>query len=212
MSKFVVWFVKITGFIPQLFLFRKKIYFENKKKQGRKIKGGAVLASNHHSIYDFALLMYVFGFNDMYCLVGEVMFKKTPILSWLLKRLGAIKVDRYNHDVSFMSHALDKLKKGKVVEVFPEGRLPLKHEKDFLPFKPGAVHLALKSGKPIIPVYHDGNYKKKIKVIIGEPIDLSLLYDDTKSEKENINDITQLLKEKIAYLRDKINEIEKKTK
>lgn len=212
MNKFVVWFVKITGFIPQLILFRKKIYFENKKKQGRKIKGGAVLVSNHRALYDYPLLMYVFGFNDMYTIVGEVMFKKTPILSWLLIRLGAIKVNRYNHDVSFMGEALSKLKKGKVVEIFPEGRLPLKHETDLLPFKPGAVHLSLKSGKPIIPVYHDGNYSKKVKVIIGEPIDFSAMYDNTKTEKENITILTQVLKDKISSLRDKIYEIEKEKK
>lgn len=212
MSKFVVWFVKITGFLPQLFYFRKKIYYENKKKQGRKIKGGAVLVSNHRALYDFPLLMFVFGFNDMYTLVGEVMFKKTPILSWLLKRLGAIKVDRYTHDVSFMEDVVKLLKKNKVVEIFPEGRLPLKHEKDLLPFKPGAIHLSLKSGKPIIPVYHTGKYGKKIKVIIGEPIDFSSLYDSSKTEKENVLEMTEMLANKIKDLRDKLYEIDKKTK
>lgn len=212
MNKIVVWFVKITGFLPQLFYFRKKIYYENKKVQNRHIKGGGILVSNHRSLLDFALLMFVFGFNDMYTLVGEVMFKKTPILSWLIRKIGGIKVDRYKHDVTFMDVVVDKIKSGKVVEIFPEGRLPLKHENDLLPFKPGAVHLSLQSKKPIIPVYHDGNYGKSVKVIIGEPINFSDLYDDNKTEKENVDIMTEMLKNKIIELRGKLNEVNKKKK
>lgn len=212
MNKLVVWFVKITGFLPQLFYFRKKIYYENKKVQKRRIKGGAIVASNHKSLLDFALLMFVFGNRDMYSLVGEVMFHKTPILTWLLRKLGCIKVERYKLDVSFMDGAVNKLKKGKVIEIYPEGRLPLKTENDLLPFKPGAIHLALQSNKPIISVYHDGNYGKPVKVIIGEPINFNELYDDSKTEKDNIDFMTEHLKNRIKELREKLHEISEKKK
>ena len=29
MNKIVLWFAKITGFIPQIFYFRKKVYYVN---------------------------------------------------------------------------------------------------------------------------------------------------------------------------------------
>lgn len=213
MNHFVAWFVKITGFIPQLFYFRKKIYYENKKKQGRKIKGGAIVVSNHQSLWDFPLLMFVFVRNNMYTLVGEVMFNKTPILTWLLKRIGCIKVERYKHDMSYMEKAQEVLNKGKVLEIYPEGRLPLKHEKDLLAFKPGAIHLALTTKKPIIPVYHSGEYgKERIKVIIGEPINIVDKYDNSKSEKENIELLTEMIKNKIIDLREQLNEREEKKK
>ena len=60
MNKIVLWFVKITGYIPHLFYFKKKIYYVNKKKQSRKIKGPAILISNHKTLYDFAYIYMYF--------------------------------------------------------------------------------------------------------------------------------------------------------
>ena len=65
MNKIVLWFVKITGVIPQIFYFRKKVYYVNKQKSSRKIKGSAIIISNHKSVFDFALYMFVFPFSDV---------------------------------------------------------------------------------------------------------------------------------------------------
>ena len=212
MNKLVAWFVKVTGFLPQLIFFKKKIYYQNKKVQGRKIKGGAIVASNHNSLLDFALLMFVFMQRDMYTLVAEVMFQKNVFLTWLLKRVGCIRVDRYKADTNSLNIAIKKLRKGKVVEIFPEGRLPLKHEQGLLPFKTGAVHLALKSNTPIIPVYLDGKYGKKQNagVMIGEPIDVCKMYNPLKTEKENVDELTEYLKNAIKALGEKLNEAKEK--
>lgn len=213
MNKLVLWFVKITGFIPQLFYLRKKIYYENKKLQSRRIKSSAIVVANHKSLWDFALLMYVFMQRDIYTFVGEVMFNKGKLFAWFLRKLGCIKIERFHYDVTYMDKAKKVLKNKKVLEIYPEGRLPLKHETELLPFKPGAVHLALETNTRIIPVFHDGNYGKKggVSVIIGTPIDLTKLYDNSKSEKENVDYLNNYLKEKIYQLGLKLNEI-KKTK
>ena len=212
MNKLVVWFVKITGFLPQLFYFKKKIYYQNKKVQSRKIKGAAIIASNHNSLKDFAVLMYVFLSRDIYTMVAELMFKKNIFLTWLLKRIGCIKIERFKHDVNSIDELASKLKKGKVVEIFPEGRLPLKHEKDLLPFKTGAVHLALQTNTPIIPIYLDGKYgnKQHAGVMIGEPFDVTSMYDPNLSERENVDQITNRLRDTIKALGVKLNEIKEK--
>ena len=54
------WFFRITGFIPQLIGFRYKVYYEDKSVQGRRIKGKAILMSNHQSVMDVALYLFVF--------------------------------------------------------------------------------------------------------------------------------------------------------
>ena len=99
-------------------------------------------------------------------------------------------------------------KKGKVLEIYPESRLPLKHEKNILPFKPSFVYLALESNAPIIPVYTNGEYntKKRTKVLIGEKIYLRELYDDSKSEKENIDYLCNYVRDYIERLEGIINE------
>lgn len=211
MSKLVLWFVKITGFIPQLFYFRKKVYYVNKKESNRRIKGSAILVSNHKRLFDFALHMYLFLRRDIYTVIGEVMFNKGKLFAWFLKCIGGIKVEREAYDFSFLSKCVDLLNKGKVVEIFPEGRLPLKEETELLDFKPSFVYLALESGAPIIPVYTNGSYAKKqrAKVVIGEKIYAQDLYDDKLSEKENIDSICNYVKSYINDLRKMIDEEEK---
>ena len=54
------WFVKVTGFLPQLLIFRIKVYYEDQSVQDRRIKGKAIGASNHRFLMDFAVLLFVF--------------------------------------------------------------------------------------------------------------------------------------------------------
>ena len=211
MSKLVLWFVKITGYIPQLFYFRKKVYYVNKKESNRRIKGSAIIVSNHKRLFDFVLYMYLFLNRNIYTVIGEVMFNKGKLFSWFLKRLGGIKVERDAYDFGFLSKCVNLLNKGKVVEIFPEGRLPLKEEKELLEFKPSFVYLALESGSPIIPIFTNGSYakKKRTKVVIGEYIYAQDLYDNQKTEKENIDYICNYIKSYINDLGKMIYEEEK---
>ena len=209
MGKVLEWFTKITGWPVQYFYYHKKIYYEDKSHTNRKIKGGALIVSNHTSIYDYPLMMYVFPKRTMHCLVAEVTYEKNKPLRSLLKGLGAIKVDRTNHDFSFMSQMSDLLNKKKVVLVYPESRLPNEDEHDLLEFKPSYILPALETGVPIIPIYTNGTYgklkkqrKDRARVIIGKKIFVNDLYDQSKSEKENIEYINQYVKNRIVELRE----------
>ena len=42
----------------QFIYFKKKIYYEDRKSQGRTIKGGAIIVSNHRSFKDYMMYMY----------------------------------------------------------------------------------------------------------------------------------------------------------
>lgn len=214
MSKFVVWFVKITGIIPQIFYFRKKIHYVNKKEQSRKIKGSAILISNHKSIFDVALYMFVFLKRNIRFLVGEVMYQKNKLFSWFINKIGGIKVEREQYDFSFINKSIKVLEKGKVLSIYPESRLPVDGENDLLPFKPSFVYIALESGAPIIPLYTNGSYGKKQRthVLIGEPIYLKDMYDDSLTEKENIDLLCQYVYNYIKDLGKKLDEITKNKK
>lgn len=212
MSKFLCWFVKITGALPQMILFRTKVHYRNKKAQGRKIDGPAVVVSNHTSIYDFVALMFVFWCNTLRCLVAEVIYQKNKFTKWLVSGLGSIKIERKAFDFKFVDEAVKILEQGGIVEIYPEARLPLKGEERPLPFKPSAAYIAMLSGAPIIPVYTNGSYfnlKKRAHVMIGEKIDTNSLIDTNLSEKENIEKITEHLRNVIMELG---NELEQKIK
>ncbi len=204
---FCNWFVKLTGWIPQLFIFKVRTYYQDKSRQSNRIKGKAIIISNHLSLYDFACMLFVFWNRTLRCVIAEIMFRKNFWMNLLLRALGSIKADRETHDFTFISRCKKILDKGGVVEFYPEARLPRPDDKE-LPnqFKPSVVYLALESGAPIIPVYTNGKYfvKENARVIIGTPIMVRDLYDDNLSQKENISNITSYLRGKIIELRDEL--------
>ena len=69
----------------------------------------------------------------------------------------------------------------------------------------------METGAPIIPLYTNGSYakKKRTKVIIVEKIYAQELYDNTLSEKENIDNICNYVKSYINDLGKMLDEKEK---
>lgn len=196
------WFVKITGFLPQLFIFRTMIYYEDKKRQSSRIKGKAIVVSNHNSLMDFAVLLFVFWRRTLRCAVAEVIYQKNFLLTFLVNSLGCVKIDRESHDFTFLSKMKRILDKGGVVEIYPESRLPNPGDERPLEFKSSYVYLALEADAPIIPVYSNAKIfsKERERIIIGTPINVRDLYDSNLSEKENINNINTYVRSKIIEL------------
>ncbi len=185
-----------------MLIFRPKVYYKNKKVQSRKIKGKAIIVSNHTSVWDFAMMLFLFPFRFLRCVVAEIIYTK-PLMKYFLPLIGAIKVDRHTQDYAFVSKSVEILNKGGVVEIYPEGRLPDREgDTPPLPFKPSAIYIALESGAPIIPIYTNGKYftKERARMIIGEPIYPTDLYNEELSEKENINIINDHLRNTIIEL------------
>lgn len=203
-------FTKITGWPVQALCFRTKYHYEDKRVQGRRIKGAAIIITNHTSVYDFAVMLFTFPFRTLRYLMAEVLFKKKGLATFL-RMLGGIMVDRDAYDFAFLDKCREILEKKGVVGIFPESRLPLKGEERPLPFAPSAAYLALTSGAPVIPVYTNGSYfnKKRARVIIGKPIDALSLTDDSLSEKENIERVNARLRQAIIDLG---NELERQCK
>lgn len=200
-------FVKITAYPVQKAVFRTKVYYEDKRVQRRHIKGKAIVISNHTSVWDYAIYLFVFFSRTFRCQMAEVLFEKQP-LGLFLKMMGGIFVNRNAFDFGFVSKSQEILDKGGVVGIFPESRLPLKNEKRPLEFKPSAAYLALLSGAPVIPVFTNGKYFtwQRARVIIGTPIDAQALTDSKLSEKENLAAVTKALRDKIIDLERQLNE------
>lgn len=201
-------FVKITGWPLWTIIARPKIHYEDKAVQNRKIKGKAIIICNHTEVWDYPALMFLFPGRILRCVVAELMYEKNPFLTFLIKGLGSIRVDRNTADFAFLGKCGKILSKDGVVEIFPEARIQPGERKELLPFKPSIAYLALESSAPIIPVYTDGNYfgKGRNHIIIGKPVDVWQMYDDNRSEKENIAAITEGLRGKIYELNHQLRE------
>ena len=202
------WFAKITGWLIQLVCFHTKVYYEDKSIQSRRIRGKAILISNHTSVFDYPVTIFVFWTRTLRFHMSELVMKK-PVLGILLRMLGGIYVDRDSHDYSHMAKSEKILDRGGVVGICPEGRIPLKGEDRPLAFKNGAAYLALTTDTPIVPMVTDGsyfNFKKRARVIIGTPMIPSEIADPELSDKENIEKLTHEMREKIISLGIMLNE------
>ena len=94
----------------------------------------------------------------------------------------------------FMDEAAAVIRKGELVQIFPEGRNTTDgkiHE-----FKKSYLVIAHRASAPIIPIVTDGNYGifKRTSVIIGKEIDVSKFFTSdrvtpTREELQRANDV-----------------------
>ena len=199
-------FVRITGWLPYIVCFRTKVEYEDRNAQGRHIRGPAIIVSNHTSVYDFAVMLFVFFTRTLRCQMAEVLFRS--ILGIFLKLMGGIYIDRRAHQYGFMEQSVDILRTGGVIGIFPEGRLPVNGEKPPIEFQPGAAFLSLTSAVPVIPIWTNGSYfsKKRARVVIGTPLTPDKFSKKNLSEKERIALYTKAMRDKIIQLKELANE------
>ena len=201
------WFAKITGWPVQFFCFRTKILYEDRRAQGRRIRGPAIIISNHTSVFDYAVYLFIFWTRTLRFQMAELLFEK-PFLGRLLRHLGGIRVDRGSYDFGFMAKSQSILDRGGVVGIFPESRIPLPEEERPLEFKVSAAYLALTSGAKIIPVYTNGSYfqRKRARVVIGKPLYAADLTEEGLDEKATLRLVSARLRERIMELEKLLNE------
>lgn len=200
----------ILSWPAQLIFFKRKTYYEDKKVQSRRVKGKAIVVSNHKSFFDYMMYMFLFPFRKLYCLMSEKVYGINPFVSYLTNLLGGIRVDRTKYDFNFVNVSLDLLSKKKLLMIFPEGKLV--KDKILGDFYTSYILIALKSGAPIIPLYTEAKYHilRRSRMIIGKPIYLNEYIDNINPTKEEIEYLNNIVRDKILDLKKllekKINE------
>ena len=205
----ILGFVKLTAYLPAMLFFKPKVYYLDKKIQGRKLPKPCILMSNHTSLMDFPLYLILFPWRTIRFLMAEVLFRKGKLFSWFLRSLGGLYVDRDGMSFDFVEQSLEILEKGGTVGIFPQGRLPV-GGKPF-PFKPSISYIALRCNAPIVPVYTDGNYGlfKRTHVMIGTPITLPPVEEEDLT-KENYERLTRYLEQQEYKLKEELEQRLKK--
>jgi len=162
--------------------------------------GGAILAINHVSYFDFAITgtaALPAGRYVRFMAKKEIFNNK--LAGPLMRGMHHINVDRENGSASFVA-ALRALKSGEIIGIFPEGTISTSFEIKGL--KSGAVRLAMGAGVPIIPtviwgsqrVWTKGvkrNLKRKkfpVSVSFGQPITY-VKGDDVDAAESNLREI-----------------------
>ncbi len=139
--------------------------------------GPLIYAPVHRSHLDGPLLGSLTHHRVRY-LGKQELFSPRP-LGWFMRSMGAFAVRRGAADLDAMRAALELLRNGEVLLVFPEGaRQP---RDDIAPIFDGTAWLAAKSGASVLPVGIAGTRESmpsgarfprrtQVAIVVGEPL------------------------------------------
>ena len=167
--------------------------------------GPAILAANHFSWWEPPSMIasilrpiYFIAAND---------FKWEARIAWIVKLYGSIPVDRVRFEKKTIYLALDKLKEGQLVGIFPQGGMM---HNEITEAKAGVMFLGYKADVPIIPIGISGqidpglSWKKfrrpEITVRIGKAYRLEMLPETWKEKKHRMLESGDELMAHIAAL------------
>ena len=121
--------------------------------------GPIIIVANHKHLYDQCLAIISTKRPIHYMAKKEYFDGK---MAWFFKLAGCISVDRSKKDEHATEQALEVLKQGLALGLFPEGTRN-KTKELLLPFKYGAVSMAEKTNALIVPFAITGDYKFRSK-------------------------------------------------
>lgn len=147
----------------------KKLDARGNKYKG-KIRGGAVMVSNHIGMMDPIALITTFLYRRIFFFASEVVLgKDRRITGALMRGMGCIKIDRNIADVEAIRTGCEIVKNGRIMAIFAQGEI--QKSGNFESFKAGGVLLAIKAKAPIIPVYiaQRKHWWERKVVVVGDP-------------------------------------------
>jgi 1-acyl-sn-glycerol-3-phosphate acyltransferase len=178
--------------------------------------GGVIIAANHHNSVVDAMLIIVTVPRAVTVLANAPLFRH-PLIGPPLRMLGAVPVHRRaeagddpRKNEEMFASAIEALRAGGVILIFPEGRT--QPQPILLPLRTGAARLALGAERamggtgrvtllPVGMVFHDpGTFRSaSVQITIGAPVqtaDLSTAHRDRPEEA--VKAITARLTESIG--------------
>ena len=172
--------------------------------------GAVIIASNHVSYSDPPVVGSAVP-REVYFLAKEELFAN-PIFGWLIRSYNAIALRRAVGDIGAVKKAVEVLKQGKAILMFPEGTRSLGGE--LLRPKPGLGLIACMAGAAVVPTYVTGTNRlgrvflrrARLAVSFGEPIEPAKFADPTGGSHERYQKLTEEVMKRIEGLAQKAAE------
>ena len=162
--------------------------------------------ANHESFFD--VLMTLTKLPGNVCFVAKKSFGRVPIFAQALQLYNTLFIDRddIKQGLSVILKAIDNVKNGMSVFIFPEGTRS--RDGNMNDFKEGSMKIAVKSGCPIVPIALSntaGVFEKqfpKVKAanVVVEILDPIYPSDFDKTEQKHLG---KLCRDRIEEVRDK---------
>ncbi|MCR5653282.1 MAG: 1-acyl-sn-glycerol-3-phosphate acyltransferase [Ruminococcus sp.] len=196
-KNFIYDFVKVTAAIPTFIMCRPK-YLYSSKEAKKRIRGGAIAIANHNGFFDPIALMAAIWYRRHHFVCLKQFFEGKS--AWWFKQFGCIPIDKDNLDMESFRNIVSHLNSGELVTMFPEGHISDGSDRIDV-FKSGVVLMAVRSRKPIVPVYLKPrkHWYNRCVFAIGEAVDVNSL-----GQKQTFSQIDAFAE----TLRDKEKELE----
>lgn len=164
--------------------------------------GPLIVACNHRSYFDPPALGCALPRPVAY--MAKIELFRIPVLGSIITWLNAFSVDRSRGDVAAIKKAVEQLRQGKAVGIFPEGTRNLTGE---VKAQVGVALLASLSKAPVLPAYVSGTAHAHrfapIRVAFGEPV---VLASGGKATREDLAKWTDEVMARIEALREKLGD------
>ena len=189
-----------TFIVWVLYLIVSKILFfvRIEGKENIPKDRNCVMMGNHQHIFDPLMLALCVPDREIR-FMGKKELWNNKLLGWAFTKVHGFPVDRGNIDMAAIRTAMNVLKEGHTLGIFPEGtRSKAGH---MLPLMGGASMLALRSKCDVIPVYIDGSYKlfRPMVVRVGKPVEMADLLEG-RVTRETTDELTARVEAAFACL------------
>jgi len=172
------------------------------------VSGSAVLAVTHFGYMDFALVEWVAWLHTRrhirFLVMGGAYDK--PLVGWVLRAMRHIRVDMKEGRAAY-THAVDALRDGELVGVFPEAGVSASFTVREL--KSGVARMASEAPAPIIPVIVWGgqllrtkNHRAKLREAFRAPIRVAVGAPIVVDATDDPSLVTARLRERMQALLD----------
>jgi len=166
--------------------------------------GPAILVCNHISGLDPLIIQSVSPRMIVWMMAKE--YYDIKALNWMFRTIECIPVERAGRDMAATRAALRALEHGRILGVFPEGRIEKTNE--LLPFQTGVALMAIKTGVPVYPAYLEGTqrnktmldafmYRNRAVLTFGPPVQ----FDRSSTSKEALQAATDRIAEAVAEMK-----------
>lgn len=157
-------------------------------------RSGALLCPNHSSNWDPILIALKLPKNYRLHIMAKEELFKNKILGWILRKVGAFPVSRGNSDIQSVKAAMQAIKSGDNLLIFPEGTVIRNGIgcNDGLPAraKGGVAMIGVRSKATLVPVFVDGEKKlfHRTRIIFGDPYQPQIEGRGTAEDMQKVAD------------------------
>lgn len=137
--------------------------------------GGVLLCPNHSSNWDPVLVALKLPVNYRLHIMAKEQLFRNRFIGWILRQVGAFPVKRGGTDIESVRTAIQSIRSGDNLLIFPEGTVIRKGlgTVDGKPAqaKSGVAVIGVRAGATMVPVFVDGKKRPfhRTRIIFGKP-------------------------------------------